>query len=431
MPDTPLPEAARAAVLEVVDRLAARQPDVGVELARSASARFEPVDGVPEATHALLEGATRHSLDDIFDRLRRDCPPEHDGIPAEAVIYVRELAQRGVPTIWLRRAYQVAADEMVSVVFAEVEGLEASGDLKLQVFRHLARWLHTYADCASLLVADLHQTVLVDLAERHSSEVLAQVHLVMKGEEVDPEAFLAVTGHELAHTHLGVVLWLEDIGHGPDRTGLLREVAAEVAEAMACPEAPLTVQSGRSELLAWYTDDGCDPVRHEAAVRDVLDRRADVRLAIGSPGAGGEGFRRSMEQARSLRHLVRVAPSVPHRALFHSEAGVALVAMLAQDLPAARRWVGNTLGSLADDSETARRTRETLRVYLRTNSYVETAEQLQLHRNTVKYRLTKVAAERGRELTEGRLDLELALQACHVLGDIVLRRTPDAGASTR
>lgn len=129
-----------------------------------------------------------------------------------------------------------------------------------------------------------------------------------------------------------------------------------------------------------------------------------------------------MDQARSLRHLVRVAPSVTQRVLSHEDDGVPVVAMLAQDIAATRRWVGDTLGSLADYSDSAEKTRETLRLYLRTGSYVETADQLGLHRNTVKYRVTKVVTERGRDLTSGRLDLDLALQVCHVLGDLVLRR---------
>jgi DNA-binding PucR family transcriptional regulator len=45
---------------------------------------------------------------------------------------------------------------------------------------------------------------------------------------------------------------------------------------------------------------------------------------------------------------------------------------------------------------------------------------LNLHRNSVRYRVRKAEAERGRPVTEDRMDVELALQVCHFLGDAVL-----------
>lgn len=92
-----------------------------------------------------------------------------------------------------------------------------------------------------------------------------------------------------------------------------------------------------------------------------------------------------------------------------------------RDLPAARQWVEEVLGTLARDGEAEARTRETLRVFLGTGgSYTQTSEQLMLHRNSVRYRIRKAEEERGRPLEDDRLDLELALQVCHFLGDTVL-----------
>ena len=54
-------------------------------------------------------------------------------------------------------------------------------------------------------------------------------------------------------------------------------------------------------------------------------------------------------------------------------------------------------------------------------SYTATADQLFLHRNTAQYRVQKAEELRGRPLREGRLDVELALLACHWLGSAVLQ----------
>jgi DNA invertase Pin-like site-specific DNA recombinase len=53
-------------------------------------------------------------------------------------------------------------------------------------------------------------------------------------------------------------------------------------------------------------------------------------------------------------------------------------------------------------------------------SYTVAAEQLGLHYNTVKYRLGRALARRGRPITDDRFDVELALLLCHWYGDALL-----------
>jgi DNA-binding PucR family transcriptional regulator len=63
-----------------------------------------------------------------------------------------------------------------------------------------------------------------------------------------------------------------------------------------------------------------------------------------------------------------------------------------------------------------------LRIFLSTGgSYTATADRLQMHKNTVHYRVNKAEEMRGRSLQEDRLDVELALLACESLGPAVLR----------
>ncbi len=49
------------------------------------------------------------------------------------------------------------------------------------------------------------------------------------------------------------------------------------------------------------------------------------------------------------------------------------------------------------------------------------AAQLDLHSNSVKYRVGRAVARRGRPITEDRLEIELALLVCHWYGAPVLR----------
>ncbi len=74
------------------------------------------------------------------------------------------------------------------------------------------------------------------------------------------------------------------------------------------------------------------------------------------------------------------------------------------------------------DNENDARLRETLRVFLGCgSSYKVAAEELNLHFNSVKYRVGRAIARRGRDIGSDRLDVELALLACHWYGPAVLQ----------
>ncbi len=97
------------------------------------------------------------------------------------------------------------------------------------------------------------------------------------------------------------------------------------------------------------------------------------------------------------------------------------VALLIEDVAATRAWVRSVLRGLAADNENAARLRETVQVYLASNlSNVAAAKQLDLHYNSVKYRVKRAAEERGEDFTGDRLAVELALLVCQWLGPVVL-----------
>jgi DNA-binding PucR family transcriptional regulator len=101
---------------------------------------------------------------------------------------------------------------------------------------------------------------------------------------------------------------------------------------------------------------------------------------------------------------------------------VAPIALMGADIDSLRGWVADSLGPLAVASDRNDGLRETARVFLHSGgSYTATADQLFLHRNTVQYRIRQAEELRGRPFSDGRLDVELALLACHWLGAAVLQ----------
>jgi DNA-binding PucR family transcriptional regulator len=96
--------------------------------------------------------------------------------------------------------------------------------------------------------------------------------------------------------------------------------------------------------------------------------------------------------------------------------------LLAGDISEARDWVGDALGDLAGDGENDERMRETLRVFLRCgSSYKLAAEELNLHFNTVRYRVGRAITRLGRPMDDDRLDVEVALLLCQWYGAAILQ----------
>ncbi|CAM5500388.1 hypothetical protein SAVIM338S_03607 [Streptomyces avidinii] len=128
---------------------------------------------------------------------------------------------------------------------------------------------------------------------------------------------------------------------------------------------------------------------------------ADLRLGVGARAASAEGLRASLSQARFALTAADGAVAVR---------GVEQLGTLAELLsgvpPEVRGVFGaRTLGPLGDGM-----LRETLEVFLANNcSWTRTAEALHLHVNTVHYRIERVEALTGRDLS--RLDHKLDLYA--------------------
>ena len=148
-----------------------------------------------------------------------------------------------------------------------------------------------------------------------------------------------------------------------------------------------------------------------------------VRVALGEPGDGIDGFRNTHRQAL-LAQMVALAAG-PAGRLVTAFADIRPIALMASDVGAVRAWVLDTLGELAVDDEQHARLRTTLRVFLSTGgSYTATGDRLMMHKNTVLYRVNRAQEIRGRSFHDDRLDVELALLACEQLGASVLQPAP-------
>jgi purine catabolism regulator len=153
--------------------------------------------------------------------------------------------------------------------------------------------------------------------------------------------------------------------------------------------------------------------------RDLADavRHSSLYIGVSREHSGFEGFRQSFLEARRAVELGRAL--APERAITcFDDLGVYRVLFALRDSDTMREFHDDLLGSLLRyDAEKGSELIPTLDAYLRSNNAVDVSRQLNLHRNSLLYRLRRIRAITGLDLddAETRLSLHLALKIREVL----------------
>lgn len=243
------------------------------------------------------------------------------------------------------------------------------------------------------------------------AERLATVNLLLEGAPIPGHRASARLGYDLARSHLAAILWTPP---GAADEGELDPLAERLARAAGAPRA-LTVVPSATTLWMWCAATG-EP--EQAEVETALEGAPHVRVAVGSAGAGVEGFRRAHLDALATQRLMHRARREPRLARY---ADVRAVALAAADEERALEFTARTLGDLAAADEPLR---ETLRVYLREAcNATQAARVLYAHRNTVLGRLQRAEALLPAPLAGRTLEVGLALDLARWLG------VPQSGAA--
>ncbi len=416
------------------ERLQELTRQIGVRLSRrTADVSDSMTSAIENAIGELDDGTMRSALhasvsnnvEVIFHLLSRteeahDLPP----LPA-ATRYAVELARRDVSSAALRRAYHVGSDHLLARVFDQVQEIDCEPHEKLQLYHHLAGWMFQYVDEITRTVIAAHDDEVRSSHNRTARSITSSVHSILMGQRVDPAAFGKLTGYRLNQVHLGCRIWIDDFASVPDQERELSALAEELARLLGVGRAPLVVMTGRSTAEVWFGSESRPSPLDPATTAAMAAAAPGARIALGAPHPGVDGFRVTHGQAEQAATVARVSTAADAHVVSYSDDAIPVISRLADDVAATRRWVHEVLGELSYDTADAARQRDTARVFLETaESYTETASRLLLHRNSVKYRLTKAENALGRRLGDRRLDTQLALATCHVLGSVVLAPDP-------
>ena len=388
-------------------------------------------DEIPELgrdgeTVELLGASVAGNVDTILRALQYRIDVQRVEAPTAAMEYARRLAQQGVPVHGLVRAYRLGQGRMNELVFADVEATDASPAVKVAVLKRMSAAMFAYIDWMSQQVVEAYEYERERWLEHQNSLRALRVRDILASDTTgDVDAASAAIRYPLRWHHLAVVVWYAGSRGEDDELPRLQRFTTDVGQAAGVEARPLFLAANAVCGWGWLPFRGGAPDVVDT-VRQFASSHADPpSVAIGSMAAGVGGFRRSHRQAMAAR--VVAAALDPHHpsVVAAQDPGVSLTALLGGNVSEAREWVADVLGDLAGDSENDARLRATLHVYLSCRgSYKMAAEQLNLHYNTVKYRVGRAVARRGRPIDADRLDVEVALLLCQWYG------VPVAGADS-
>ncbi|WP_110206799.1 PucR family transcriptional regulator [Nocardioides daejeonensis] len=411
-------ELVRDHVAQVAGALTGRLNQVTSQMSDLLASKIEELDLEPlllDMLHASVEG----NVVTILRALEYQIPPDRLEPPSAAVEYARRLAQRGISMNALVRAYRLGQQDLMREAFAASEAVGSAEAVRADAFEEVVQTCFDYIDWISQRVIVVYEAERESWLANQSNARDAKVREILAGAEVEVTAAEDVLGFRLRGHHVAVVAWTSEAGLRDDQfsrsTKAMRELAARIGGGR-----PLVVGCDRATVWGWI------PLPREWRFDRELTRWRDADrpgpvMALGSRGAGVEGFRRSHNEALQVHRVASLGGQPERMVLSHDEPGMAATALLSHNLTASRDWVRSVLGELVRDDDVSARHRLTLLEFLRHDmNYTATAEAMMMHKNSIKYRLTAAEAALPVPLLDNRLDIELALTACAWLGPAMI-----------
>jgi hypothetical protein len=371
--------------------------------------------------HALLgdtEASCTANLSQILEMLANGSQPEDLVVPEPALVYAQGLVHRRIPLAVLLRAYRLGHGYFWNIASGALREEITDEAQLVSSLEAASNFMFEYIDGVSdQLVAAYH--VERDRWVRTAAAIRAEtVRHIIDGHVEHERTASSRLGYELRRHHVGLILSGDVEGRADGGMASLEREAIEAAALLGCGD-PLLVPAGAAVLWAW-----CGPFKPPtpAALAKIESHRphAGVRIAVGRPGYGIEGFRVThIEAGHAARFWALDGAAIGGATTSYRT--VEVVSLLASDLDRARRFVLSELGPLAEQSEAAASMRSTLLGFLAHGcSHVRAAQELHMHQNTVYNRVRRAEELIGGPVSERRVELQTALMLAETLGSEVL-----------
>jgi len=197
--------------------------------------------------------------------------------------------------------------------------------------------------------------------------------------------------------------------------------------------APVYIEGGILSIFYPVDKDVAAPALRRVGERLCRDlspalRHHELYAGVSRPKAGLDGFPSALEEARNTLRLGRaLAPG--HKVIGYADLGVYRLLLAAGPTDEAKQLYDEMVAPLlAYDQRTSSELVPTLIAFLESGNAVEVARRLNLHRNTLRYRLQRIRHITGLDLddAETRLALYLAVKIGEVLHLTTRLPAPDS-----
>ncbi|MFV9429025.1 PucR family transcriptional regulator [Rhodococcus aetherivorans] len=422
----PLPNSAvapdvLATTAAIAHRLEARSAELVQGMTSMLSSGIDRLDDDPQLVD-LLGASVQSNFLTIVHMLANNIPVDHLQPTTAAVEYALRLAQRDVSSHSLVRAYHMGQDYLLTVCYSEIEASNLPPAQVMATLKHISDVLYRYIDWITLYVFSAYERERRRWIGARGNVHSSTIHGALAGNSTETGEFESETGYRLDRYHVAIIAW-----SAPDSVSMLTRLdryVRDIARHLGTESAPILTAIDRATVWGWLPFARRPSHVDTTTLAASVPGGADFRAVLGLPATGIEGFRRSHEQARAAQSVANLAATPARPIIGFGDAGVAVTSFLAANLDSSRAWVQEILGPLAENTAQASDLRATLSTYLETGgSPLHTAQQLNLHRNTVKYRIAKTLGDPATGLSNhSKLDLALALRACEYLGPSILHR---------
>jgi len=367
----------------------------------------------------LPEDETRRGIEfSVVSAIRRLTADVHEfPLSPDQVSLAHKMARHGLPHERYMLGLRLVQEILLEALLDEAARYRpASGQAWLHAWLPGALALSTSrfldesaAAIVSEYLAESQRAIARTVAQRRQT-----LAALLAGEHVPDDRAVRTLGIDLSHQHLAVVLWAGEQNPPPGARAELEAAAGRAAAALRAPGHVVVQDEGDdTAVLCWVSGPVPFPADYPGRLARAL-AAGEFRAAVGAPGQGAAGFRRSYLAARAAERAAR--QGLPGKVTAYRDAD--LIALLTAAPELAQRFVADHLGGLAArGDETLADLRATALCYLECGcSLVKTAAALHVHRNTVLYRLGSIERLLDRELGSDPLATHAALALAQRLG---------------
>ncbi|WP_235653687.1 PucR family transcriptional regulator [Mycolicibacter icosiumassiliensis] len=304
------------------------------------------------------------------------------GLRSPTSVDAYRLGQNMAWQFWMQIAFELTSDPAELRELLEVSALSMTSFIDAtvtEVYRHL----------------QIERDELASEVHAERRQIIAQI---LSGKAIHRHA-AAQLGYHLGQQHTAAIVWGDEANIDP--IDLDRAIEALWPTPDVRPI--LSVRIGPATRWVWLPGVGSLDV---PTISAAVGKLPGVRIALGIPATGVEGFRRSHLDAVATQRMMMNRRSSTQVASF---ADIELVALVTSDASQADRFIKHTLGDFAAAD---RELQEAVLVYVHEQcNGSRAAERLFTHRNTLLRRISQAEELLPRPLAESSVSVAVALDA--------------------